>query len=480
VTPAENPEKNPQNKEEVVTISDSDFWEKCLAKIKKEISDENYSTWFVPIRLHSKTKDELILTVPNTFYKDCLLQNYREIITSVVTFFAESSIQITLQIEANPSEPLQNKIMSPSLQHSDSNQEKAFITPNNTINPKYNFENFIVGSSNQFAHAAALSVANNPKVTYNPLFVYGGVGLGKTHLLHAMGNVIIKKDPRARVRYLSAESFTVDLIESLKQDDMRNFRGRYRPLDVLFVDDIQFLAGKERTQEEFFYTFNTLYESHKQVILSSDSYPKDMRNIEERLRSRFESGLVADIEPPDLETKIAIIYQKGEEHNKQVPADVASFIASNIKTNVRELEGLLLRVIAYASFTHRPIDLGLAQEVLREFIFDKNKHFNIATIMTATASHFEIKVSDLKSKKRTREISIPRQIAMYLCREHTKLSLPDIGRHFGGKDHTTVIFAHKKCARLINENEDLKKTVKTITADIESGKTLRNVAKKSE
>jgi len=302
-----------------VTISDLDFWEKCLAKIKKEISDENYSTWFVPIRLHSITKDELILTVPNTFYKDCLLQNYREIITSAVTFFAESSVEITLQIETKPSDPLQNKIMSPNLQHSDSNQEKAFITPNNTINPKYNFENFIVGSSNQFAHAAALTVANNPKVTYNPLFVYGGVGLGKTHLLHAMGNVIIKKDPRARVRYLSAESFTVDLIESLKRDDMRSFRKRYRPLDVLFVDDIQFLAGKERTQEEFFYTFNTLYESHKQVILSSDSYPKDMRNIEERLRSRFESGLVADIEPPDLETKIAIIYKKGEGHNKQIP-----------------------------------------------------------------------------------------------------------------------------------------------------------------
>ena len=217
-------------------ISDSDFWGKCLAKIKKEISDENYSTWFVPIRLHSITKDKLILTVPNTFYKDCLLQNYHEIITSAVTLFAESSVEITLQIEANPSEPLQKKIMSPSLQHSDSNQGKTFITPNNTINPKYNFENFIVGSSNQFAHAAALSVANNPKVTYNPLFVYGGVGLGKTHLLHAMGNVIIKKDPRARVRYLSAESFTVDLIESLKRDDMRNFRGRYRPLDVLFVD----------------------------------------------------------------------------------------------------------------------------------------------------------------------------------------------------------------------------------------------------
>ena len=461
-------------------ISDPDLWEKCLTKIKKEISDENYSTWFTPTRLHSITKDELILTVPNTFYKDCLHQNYLDVIKSAVSFFTELSIKITFQIESNPSDPPQDKLILPSLSDNDNNQERFSVSSHNTINHKYSFENFVVGSSNQFAHAAALSVANNPKVTYNPLFVYGGVGLGKTHLLHAMGNAIIKNDPQARVRYLSAESFTVDLIESLKRDDMRSFRRRYRPLDVLFVDDIQFLAGKERTQEEFFYTFNTLYESHKQVILSSDSYPKDMRNIEERLRSRFEAGLVADIEPPDLETKIAIIYQKGEEHNKQVPTEVASFIASNIKTNIRELEGLLLRVIAYASFTGRQIDLRLAQEVLREFVYDKNKNFNVATIMAATASHFEIKISDLKSKNRSRRISIPRQIAMYLCREYTKFSLPEIGRLFGGKDHTTVIFAHKKCTNLINENNDLKKTVKIIVDNIESGKTLRNTTKKND
>jgi chromosomal replication initiator protein len=325
-----------------------------------------------------------------------------------------------------------------------------------------------------------LSVADNPKVTYNPLFVYGGVGLGKTHLLHAMGNAILMKDPQAKVRYLSAESFTVDLIESLKQDDMRNFRSRYRPLDVLFVDDIQFLAGKDRTQEEFFYTFNALHQQHKQVILSSDSYPKDLHRVEERLRSRFEAGLVADIEPPDLETKIAIIYKKAETHNKQIPPDVATFIASNIKTNIRELEGLLLRVIAYASFTNRTINLDLTKEVLAEFICDVNRNFNIATIMAAVARHFEIKISEIKSKKRSRNISIPRQIAMYLCREHTKLSLPEIGRQFGGKDHTTVIFANKKIAGLINKDNDLKKIVNIIIGDIESGKTIRNIVKKNE
>jgi chromosomal replication initiator protein len=462
-----------------VSISDPDLWEKCLGQIKKEISEQNYSTWFEPTRLHSITKDELILTVPNTFYKDCLQQNYIEIIESAITLFNKSKIKISFKPEPVKLNTPQNEIKNSGLQHTYTGGNPPAY-PSSSINPKFNFENFIVGSSNQFAHAAALSVANNPKVTYNPLFLYAGVGLGKTHLLHAMGNAIIKISPRTRVRYLSAESFTVDLIESLKQDDMQNFRARYRPLDVLFVDDIQFLAGKERTQEEFFYTFNTLYESHKQVILSSDSYPKDMRNIEERLRSRFESGLVADIEPPDLETKIAIIFKKAEVHNKAIPVDVASFIASNIKTNVRELEGLLLRVIAYSSFTNREIDLTLTQEVLREFVYDKNKNFNIATIMMATAFHFEIKTYDLKSKKRSRQISIPRQIAMYLCREHTKLSLPEIGRHFGGKDHTTVIFAHKKCTKLIKEDNDLKKTVKIIIENIESGKTLKNNTKKSE
>jgi chromosomal replication initiator protein len=295
-----------------------------------------------------------------------------------------------------------------------------------------------------------------------------------------MGNRMLAKDPSAKIRYLSAESFTVDLIESLKQDDMRNFRNRYRPLDVLFVDDIQFLAGKERTQEEFFYTFNTLYQAHKQVILSSDSYPKDLHRVEERLRSRFEAGLVADIEPPDLETKIAIIYKKAEMHNQVIPEEVASFVASNIKTNIRELEGLLLRVIAYASFTNRKINLELTKEVLQEFICDANKNFNIATIMSAVAENFEIKISDLKSKKRTRNISIPRQIAMYLCRTHTKLSLPEIGRRFGGKDHTTVIFANKKISSLVNKNNDLKKTVNNIVENIESGKTLKNIVKNSE
>lgn len=460
-----------------MTTLDDNLWEKCRTKIRNEISEESYNTWFQPINFDSITETKLILSVPNTFYKDCLEQNYLDIINSSLNSFTQSSIQTYFRLENNSSN--HPKQETPKLKNEKEEHSISF-TACSTINPKYNFENFVVGSSNQFAHAAARSVADNPKVTYNPLFVYGGVGLGKTHLLHAMGNAILKTNPQTKVRYLSAESFTVDLIESLKQDDMRNFRSRYRPLDVLFVDDIQFLAGKERTQEEFFYTFNALHQMHKQVILSSDSYPKDLSRVEERLRSRFEAGLVADIEPPDLETKIAIIYKKAEAHDKQIPANVATFIASNIKTNIRELEGLLLRVIAYASFTRRIIDLKLTKEVLAEFICDVNKNFNIATIMAAVAHHFEIKVSDIKSKKRTRNISVPRQIAMYLCRTKTKLSLPEIGRQFGGKDHTTVIFAHKKISENINKNNDLKKVINIIVSDIESGKTIKNIVKKNE
>lgn len=460
-----------------MTKLDDNLWEKCRTKIRNEISEESYNTWFQPINFDSITETKLILSVPNTFYKDCLEQNYLDIINSSLNSFTQSSIQTYFRLENNSSN--HPKQETPKLKNEKEEHSISF-TACSTINPKYNFENFVVGSSNQFAHAAARSVADNPKVTYNPLFVYGGVGLGKTHLLHAMGNAILKTNPQTKVRYLSAESFTVDLIESLKQDDMRNFRSRYRPLDVLFVDDIQFLAGKERTQEEFFYTFNALHQMHKQVILSSDSYPKDLSRVEERLRSRFEAGLVADIEPPDLETKIAIIYKKAEAHDKQIPANVATFIASNIKTNIRELEGLLLRVIAYASFTRRIIDLKLTKEVLAEFICDVNKNFNIATIMAAVAHHFEIKVSDIKSKKRTRNISVPRQIAMYLCRTKTKLSLPEIGRQFGGKDHTTVIFANKKISENINKNNDLKKVINIIVSDIESGKTIKNIVKKNE
>ena len=447
------------------------IWKKCLEKIEQSILPDSYTTWFSPTYPRNLEDGLITIAVPNQFYRKCLIENYRELIENTLKTVADESILVDFCIESEKnSYTEQDKLDLVITEESKTNENKLGLEVcSQTLSSKHTFSNFVVGSSNQFAHAAALAVANNPSIAYNPLFIYGAVGLGKTHLLHAIGNNIQKSNPNSRVRYISAESFTVDLIESIKRDKMPFFRKRYRPLDVLLIDDIQFIAGKERTQEEFFYTFNALYESQKQVVISCDRYPKDIQNIEERIKSRFESGLVADINTPDLETKVAILYKKAELHKKEIPQDVAIFIASNIKSNIRELEGFLLRVIAYSSFTHRKIDLQITKEVLKDFTFDKKKNFTIQNIIKTVASYYDIKVSDIKSKRRTREISTTRQIAMYLCREHTKSSLPEIGKQFGGKDHTTVIFSHKKISANIKENKDLKSSIQEILNLIENG-----------
>jgi chromosomal replication initiator protein len=450
------------------------LWNRCLSRIEQQILPENYTTWFTPTYPHTMNSGSLTIAVPNDFYKKCLTENYLDLIEHALECVSEKKLLVEFLVDPDCDESDGNKTET---QHDPEPRSKITAISQGrssessdcrSLNPKYVFSNFIVGSSNQFAHAAASAVATHPAMAYNPLFIYGSVGLGKTHLLHAIGNEIVQKNRDARVRYISAESFTVDLIESLKKDEMPAFRKRYRPLDVLLVDDIQFIAGKDRTQEEFFYTFNALYESHKQVVLSSDKYPKDIHNMEERLRSRFESGLVADINVPDLETKVAIIFKKAEFNGTTIPHDVAIFIASNIKSNIRELEGFLLRIIAYSSFTHREIDMSLAKEVLKEFTYDKTKNFTIPTILKTVASHYNIKVADIKSKRRSRDISVPRQIAMYLCREYTHASLPDIGKQFGGKDHTTVMFSHKKITNLVSENNELAKSIQTLIEKIES------------
>lgn len=448
------------------------IWKKCLEKIEEAILPDSYATWFSPTYPRNLDNGLITIAVPNQFYRKCLIENYRELIEDTLKAVSNQPILVDFCIEsekfAHIGQQKEGAVLEEEPQPIESVYEPEPCTK--TLSPKYNFSNFIVGSSNQFAHAAALAVANNPAMAYNPLFIYGAVGLGKTHLLHAIGNKICQDNPQSRVRYISAESFTVDLIESIKKDKMPYFRKRYRPLDILLVDDIQFIAGKERTQEEFFYTFNALYESHKQVVISSDRYPKDIHNMEERLRSRFESGLTADINTPDLETKVAILYKKAELHKKHIPQDVAIFIASNIKSNIRELEGFLLRIIAYSSFTHRELNLDLTKEVLKDFTFDKSKNFTIQNILKTVAAFYDVKVSDIKSKRRTREISTTRQIAMYLCREHTKSSLPEIGRQFGGKDHTTVIFSHKKISNSIKENNGLQSSIREILNLIENGK----------
>ena len=456
------------------------LWKQCLELVEGQVPPESYSTWFSPIQPHELTEDCLTVEVPNHFYKKCLQENYSDLIESSLNSLTGRPIKLNFLVGSD-SFPKENPL-DKAVDGLRSSLKAAAGTgirrsPTSTIDQKYRFSNFVVGTSNQFAHAAAEAVARTPGGFYNPLFIYGRVGLGKTHLMHAVGNHILNYSPHKRVRYISAESFTVDLIESLRRDDMPAFRNRYRPLDVLFVDDIQFLAGKERTQEEFFYTFKALYESKKQLILSSDRYPKDIHNLEERLLSRLQAGLITDIDVPDLETKVAILYKKAEGLNVTINQEIALFIASHVQTNIRELEGLLLRIVAYASFTQQKIELPLVEEVLKEFTLDKNKNFTVPIILKTVAEFFNIPVSDIKSKKRSRSISIPRQIAMYLCRTHTKYSLPDIGRQFGGKDHTTVIFSYNKISKLVNENNDLSRSVKDITEIIESGKPLQNMSK---
>ena len=442
------------------------LWDKCLEVIKKEICPENFTTWFSPTIPYALEGNLLTLAVPNEFFKRYLEENYLNLIQNSLEGICNAKIAVDFTVKIPGS-------VAKSLDDGDPVPLPYPIGPKigrveeTHLSPKYSFNNFVVGSCNQFAHAAAKAVATNPNLAYNPLFIYGSVGLGKTHLLHAIGNEILKKNSALKVRYISAEGFTIDLIQSLKKDQMNAFRDRYRPLDVLLVDDIQFLAGKDRTQEEFFYTFNALYESHKQVVITSDTFPRDMTRVKERLRSRFESGLIADTKAPDLETKVAILYKKCEQHKIKISQDVAIFISGNIRSNIRELEGLLLRVIAYSSFTGRKIDIELAKDVLREFTQDRTHKFTIPNIIRIVASFFNIKPSDIKSKKRSRNISIPRQIAMYLCREHTKASLPEIGREFGGKDHTTVIYSHNKISNNIKKNNDLNRSIQKIIIRIE-------------
>src|SRR5262249_41854479 len=322
------------------------------------------------------------------------------------------------------------------------------------LNPKYSFETFVVGSCNQFAHAAALAVADSPSKTYNPLYIYGGVGLGKTHLMCAIGHRVKNQNRHLRLAYISAEKFMNELINAIRYDQTMVFRDKYRSIDVLLIDDIQFIAGKERTQEEFFHTFNALYDGQKQIVMTSDCPPREIPTLEERLRSRFEWGLMADIQPPDLETKIAILRKKAEAERVELPQDVAFFISSKIKSNIRELEGSLVRLIAFSSLTGRPIDLEMAKETLKDLLEDRGPGVTVDAIQKLVANYFRIKVPDLKSKNNSRNISFPRQVAMYLCKTMTRQSFPSIGQIFGGKHHSTVIHAIRQVEKRREQGKD--------------------------
>ncbi len=434
------------------------LWDKVLQLIKGELSPPSFNAFFkqiIPLKLHM---NDLILLVPNDFTKGILEDRYLNLIESSVHQLSLKKYNIKFVLDERYKDDLED-------------EQKDMSTPTRkshpNLNPKYTFDTFVIGNSNRFAHAACVAVADSPARAYNPLFLYGGVGLGKTHLMHAIGHHIMtqKKDPK--VVYVSSEKFTNELINSIKDDRNEEFRNKYRNVDILLIDDIQFIAGKERTQEEFFHTFNSLHEANKQIIISSDRPPKEIPTLEDRLRSRFEMGLITDIQAPDFETRIAILRKKAQIESIEVPNEVMSYIAKNIKSNIRELEGALTRVVAYSSLTNRMISYDLAVEALKDIITSsRTEEININRIKEKVASVFNIKMEDFNSKKRTRTIAYPRQIAMYLSRELTDLSLPKIGDEFGGRDHTTVIHAYDKVVNDIQSNDEIKYKINKIISDL--------------
>jgi len=423
----------------------SDIWKETLDLLEKDLSKPSFETWFKSTELIAYYEDYLIISTPNIFAKDWLQNRYIDLIKSKLQFLLNHPVNIKFVISQQKEEALKN-IKENNTNIINNNEDYT----DNHLNPKYTFDTFVVGNSNRFAHAASLAVAESVAKAYNPLFIYGGVGLGKTHLMHAIGHYVINNNKNAKVVYVSSEKFTNELIDGIKDDKTADFRNKYRNIDVLLIDDIQFLAKKERTQEEFFHTFNALYEANRQIIISSDRQPKEIPTLEDRLRTRFEWGLITDIQSPDLETRIAILRKKAQMENIDVDNDTMMYIADKIQSNIRELEGALIRVIAYSSLNNNVINLDLAIEALKEIIpLNKTRPITPELIQEIVSETFALKIDDLKSKKRTRSIAYPRQIAMYLCRELTDLSLPKIGEIFGGRDHTTVLHGYDKiCSEL--------------------------------
>lgn len=447
----------------------SDLWEKILNIIKAELTEVGFNTWIKCIEPIKISQDTIFLSVPNDFTKGILEARYKDLISNAIKLVSSKKYEVTFLLS---SDEIIKDIQNQSNTINERDKRRIKDTPEEFLTsaliPKYTFDTFVIGNSNRFAHAASLAVAEAPAKAYNPLFIYGGVGLGKTHLMHAIGHYILQENPNAKVVYVSSEKFTNELINSIKDDKNVEFRNRYRNVDVLLVDDIQFIAGKERTQEEFFHTFNTLHESNKQIIISSDRPPKDIPTLEDRLRSRFEWGLIADIQPPDFETRIAILKKKADVENLNIPNDVMVYIANKIQSNIRELEGALIRVVAFSSLTNKEINVDLASEALKELISNRNsKQITINLIQDVVSSYYNLRIDDFKSKRRTRNVAFPRQIAMYLARKLTDLSLPKIGEEFGGRDHTTVIHAYEKINREVDEDESLKDTIDDLTKKLQ-------------
>jgi len=429
-----------------------DLWARLLDSLARTLPTPVLDNWVRPCRLAAVEGDHLRIGAPNKFSRDWLAQNYLDALHQAARECLGGHPRITLTVDSDGSPAAAAPTPRPERGSGGGGTVDG-------LNPRYTFDAFVVGSSNQFAQAACQAVAELPSRAYNPLFIYGGVGLGKTHLLHAVGHQSARLFPGMSVAYLSSERFTNELINAIRYDRTAEFRARYRTIDLLLIDDIQFISGKERTQEEFFHTFNDLYESRKQIIVSSDTSPKDIPEIEERLRSRFEWGLIADLQPPDFETRVAILKKKAALERVGLADDVAYLIASRIKSNIRELEGSLTRMIAFCALTSREMSVDLAQEVLGELWGEEEKIITIDHIQRRVGDFFGLKLSDLKAKNRTRAIAFPRQVAMYLARQMTHSSLSEIGRAFGGKDHTTVLHAVDKIQTLMQEDPKLHKTI---------------------
>lgn len=438
---------------------EKDIWQKFLSRIEKRVKPQNFKIWFKPTQLHSLTQNKLVIRVPNNFSEKWLKGRYLSTIEKEISQLMGREMKASFVCHSIKKEKvdLSKKII----------YKKRLFT--SKLNPKYNFANFVIGNNNKLAHAGALAVAQSPGRAYNPLFLYGKVGLGKTHLLQAIAHYITDKENNLSFTYLSSEQFTNELINAIRDDKTVRFRNKYRNTDVLLVDDIHFLAGKERTQEEFFHTFNALYEAHKQIVLSSDRPPDEISALEKRLISRFEWGLIADIQPPDLETRIAILKKKATAEKLDLPDDVIVFIAERIKTNIRKLEGCLIRLIAHSSLFKKRIDLDSVKDILRDLLpEEKSKPVTVELIQKLVSKHYNLKEGVIRGKKRVRFIAFPRQIAMYLCRELTDVSFPNIASQFGGKDHTTVMYAWKKINEQKKKDENLMNDLEELMRTIES------------
>jgi len=427
-------------------------WDKILTHMERRVNAHSFATWFRPTREEKAEEGRLIVRVPSRLFRKRLTETYGELLTAVLHEVGTPDTHIEF-VSTEPEAPA----VPPPAPVTQARLD--FDAVDHQLNPRYIFDTFVVGGSNQFAHAAALAVAEQPSRAYNPLYLYGGVGMGKTHLMQAIGHLIKRRNPAARLMYMSAEKFTNEVINSLRFDRMTSLRDRFRTVDVLLVDDIQFIAGKERTQEEFFHTFNALYDQQKQIVISSDCPPKEISSIEERLRSRFEWGLIADIAPPDLETKIAILQKKAEAEHVRLPDEVAEYIARSIKSNIRELEGALTRLVAYTSLTGGEINLVSAQDALKNIIDTQDKKVTIELIQKKVSEHFGLRAPDLKMRSNSKAIAFPRQVAMYLVKQLTAASLPEIGRQFGGKHHTTVLHSIHKIEEQRKGDKELNRTI---------------------